>query len=182
MANTPPVESYNAILNRMSNLEDLTTFIANITKGKSDQTATMLKLIASMSTKVNDVREKISQIKSGSLEVGNRIKEVIQNSEVTQKATLQKIKESITNLGNIQGLDNALKGLDNDVSLLIEKAIGNGSGSTAAPPVSPNGNQGAATPGNNTQLGGYTYGRSSHRRGNGRKRRAKKTKRKIHRK
>jgi len=173
---TTPTESYNAILNRMSNLEDLTAFIANITKGKSDKTAAMLTLIASMSAKVNDVREKISQIKSGSLEVGNRIKEVIKTSEDTQKASLLKIKESITNLGNIQGLDTALQGLDKDVSLLIEKAIGSGSGSgaAAAAAASPNSAQGA-----NTQAGGYTYGRSSHRRGNGRRRRTKKTRRKL---
>lgn len=177
---TTPIESYNAILNRMSNLEDLSVFIANITKGKSDKTAAMLTLIASMSAKVNDVREKISQIKSGSLEVGNRIKEVIKTSEDTQKASLLKIKESITNLGNIQGLDTALQGLDKDVSLLIEKAIGSGSGpgsgsgAAAAAAASPNSAQGA-----NTQAGGYTYGRSSHRRGSGRRRRTKKTRRKL---
>lgn len=177
---TTPIESYNAILNRMSNLEDLSAFIANITKGKSDKTAAMLTLIASMSAKVNDVREKISQIKSGSLEVGNRIKEVIKTSEDTQKASLLKIKESITNLGNIQGLDTALQGLDKDVSLLIEKAIGSGSGpgsgsgAAAAAAASPNSAQGA-----NTQAGGYTYGRSSHRRGSGRRRRTKKTRRKL---
>jgi methyl-accepting chemotaxis protein len=168
-------ESYNSILDRMSGLNSLATHIEEITKGKTDQTEGMLKLIASMSAKINDVRENVNKIRSGSVAINNRIKEIIKSSDDTQKANLQKIKDSITRLGNVADLNASITGLDKDVSLLVEKAMDAGDdagadeeGSMFKDAVGPNGEP---------LKGGYTYGKSRHR-GKDRRRRTKKSRRK----
>lgn len=167
-------ESYNAILDRMSGLNSLATHIEEITKGKNTQTEGMLKLIASMSAKINDVRENVNKIRSGSEAINNKIKEIIKSSDDTQKANLQKIKDSITKLGNVSDLNASITGLDKDVSLLVEKTMGAndgagaGAGADADEAVGPNGEP---------LKGGYTYGKSRHR-GKDRRKRTKKSRRK----
>ena len=176
-------ESYNSILDRMSGLTSLATHIEEITKGKNAQTEGMLKLIASMSAKINDVRENVNKIRSGSVAIGNRIKEIIKSSDDTQKANLQKIKDSITKLGNVSDLNASISGLDKDVSLLVEKAMGAGAGdgsdAGAAAGADEEGSmfKDAVGPNGEPLKGGYTYGKSRHR-GKDRRRRTKKSRRK----
>ena len=176
-------ESYNSILDRMSGLTSLATHIEEITKGKNAQTEGMLKLIASMSAKINDVRENVNKIRSGSVEINNRIKEIIKSSDDTQKANLQKIKDSITKLGNVSDLNASISGLDKDVSLLVEKAMGAGAGdgsnAGAAAGADEEGSmfKDAVGPNGEPLKGGYTYGKSRHR-GKDRRRRTKKSRRK----
>ena len=168
-------ESYNAILKRMSDLSDLTSHVESIAKAKSDQSESMMKLIASMSEKINTVRENVDKIRAGSVEIGNRIKDVIKSSEDTQKANLLKIKNSITQLGNVNGINTALQGLDKDINLLVQKAVGGPANNASVPPAQNNGaSNGEGTEG---QSGGYTYGVSKTR-GQMRRRRARKTRRK----
>jgi hypothetical protein len=178
-------ESYNSILDRMSGLSSLATHIEEITKGKNAQTEGMLKLIASMSAKINDVRENVNKIRSGSVAIGNRIKEIIKSSDDTQKANLQKIKDSITKLGNVADLNASISGLDKDVSLLVEKAMGAGAGdgsdagAGAGAGADEEGSmfKDAVGPNGEPLKGGYTYGKSRHR-GKNRRRRTKKSRRK----
>ena len=184
-------ESYNSILDRMSGLTSLATHIEEITKGKNAQTEGMLKLIASMSAKINDVRENVNKIRSGSVEINNRIKGFIKSSDDTQKANLQKIKDSITKLGNVSDLNASISGLDKDVSLLVEKAMGAGAGdgSDAGAGAGDGSDAGAGAdeegsmfkdavgPNGEPLKGGYTYGKSRHR-GKDRRRRTKKSRRK----
>ncbi len=172
-------ESYNAILDRMSGLTSLATHIEEITKGKTDQTEGMLRLIASMSAKINDVRENVNKIRSGSVAIGNRIKEIIKSSDDTQKANLQKIKDSITKLGNVADLNASITGLDKDVSLLVEKAMGAGADAGAGAGADEEGSmfKDAVGPNGEPLKGGYTYGKSRHR-GKDRRRRTKKSRRK----
>ena len=184
-------ESYNSILDRMSGLNSLATHIEEITKGKNAQTEGMLKLIASMSAKINDVRENVNKIRSGSVAIGNRIKEIIKSSDDTQKANLQKIKDSITKLGNVSDLNASISGLDKDVSLLVEKAMGAGAGAGADDDAGAGAGAGAGAdageegsmfreavgPNGEPLKGGYTYGKSRHR-GKDRRRRTKKSRRK----
>ena len=178
-------ESYNSILDRMSGLNSLATHIEEITKGKNAQTEGMLKLIASMSAKINDVRENVNKIRSGSVAIGNRIKEIIKSSDDTQKANLQKIKDSITKLGNVSDLNASISGLDKDVSLLVEKAMGTGTGAGdgsdagAGAGADEEGSmfREAVGPNGEPLKGGYTYGKSRHR-GKDRRRRTKKSRRK----
>ncbi len=182
-------ESYNAILDRMSGLSSLATHIEEITKGKNAQAEGMLKLIASMSAKINDVRENVNKIRAGSVAIGNRIKEIIKSSDDTQKANLQKIKDSITKLGNVSDLNASITGLDKDVSLLVEKAMGSGDDAGAGAGVGAGAGAGAGADEEGSMLreavgpngeplkGGYTYGKSRHR-GKGRRRRTKKSRRK----
>ena len=172
-------ESYNAILDRMSGLTSLATHIEEITKGKTDQTEGMLRLIASMSAKINDVRENVNKIRSGSVAIGNRIKEIIKSSDDTQKANLQKIKDSITKLGNVADLNAYITGLDKDVSLLVEKAMGAGADAGAGEGADEEGSmfKDAVGPNGEPLKGGYTYGKSRHR-GKDRRRRTKKSRRK----
>jgi hypothetical protein len=176
-------ESYNTILDRMSGLNSLATHIEEITKGKNAQTEGMLKLIASMSAKINDVRENVNKIRSGSVAIGNRIKEIIKSSDDTQKANLQKIKDSITKLGNVSDLNASITGLDKDVSLLVEKAMGSGddagAGAGAGAGADEEGSmfREAVGPNGEPLKGGYTYGKSRHR-GKDRRRRTKKSRRK----
>ena len=180
-------ESYNSILDRMSGLNSLATHIEEITKGKNAQTEGMLKLIASMSAKINDVRENVNKIRSGSVEINNRIKGFIKSSDDTQKANLQKIKDSITKLGNVSDLNASISGLDKDVSLLVEKAMGAGAGDDSdedagAGAGADAGEEGsmfreAVGPNGEPLKGGYTYGKSRHR-GKDRRRRTKKSRRK----
>jgi seryl-tRNA synthetase len=156
----------------MSDLSDLTAHVESIAKSKSDESDNMMKLITSMSKKINMVRENVDNIRSGSLEIGNRIKEVIKGSEDTQKANLLKIKNSITQLGNVTGINNALQGLDKDINLLVQKAVGGPSNVDPSRPRPPE--QGASG-----QSGGYTYGSSasSSTRSKGTRSRSKKTRR-----
>ena len=176
-------ESYNAILDRMSGLSSLATHIEEITKGKNAQAEGMLKLIASMSAKINDVRENVNKIRAGSVAIGNRIKEIIKSSDDTQKANLQKIKDSITKLGNVSDLNASITGLDKDVSLLVEKAMGSGddagAGAGAGAGADEEGSmfREAVGPNGEPLKGGYTYGKSRHR-GKDRRRRTKKSRRK----
>ena len=184
-------ESYNSILDRMSGLNSLATHIEEITKGKTDQTEGMLKLIASMSAKIHDVRENVNKIRSGSVAIGNRIKEIIKSSDDTQKANLQKIKDSITKLGNVSDLNASISGLDKDVSLLVEKAMGAGAGDGAGAGAGDGASAGADAdageegsmfreavgPNGEPLKGGYTYGKSRHR-GKDRRKRTKKSRRK----
>ncbi len=172
-------ESYNAILDRMSGLTSLATHIEEITKGKNAQTEGMLRLIASMSAKINDVRENVNKIRSGSVAIGNRIKEIIKSSDDTQKANLQKIKDSITKLGNVADLNASITGLDKDVSLLVEKAMGAGADAGAGEGADEEGSmfKDAVGPNGEPLKGGYTYGKSRHR-GKDRRRRTKKSRRK----
>ena len=175
-------ESYNSILDRMSGLTSLATHIEEITKGKNAQTEGMLKLIASMSAKINDVRENVNKIRSGSVEINNRIKGFIKSSDDTQKANLQKIKDSITKLGNVADLNASIAGLDKDVSLLVEKAMGAGAGDdsdedAAAAVEEASIFREADGPNGEPIKGGYTYGKSRHR-GKNRRRRTKKSRRK----
>jgi len=168
-------ESYNAILKRMSDLSDLTAHVETIAKSKNDQSESMMKLITSMSDKINLVRENVDKIRAGSVEIGNRIKDVIKSSEDTQKANLLKIKNSITQLGNVNGINTALQGLDKDINLLVQKAVGGPSSNAPVPP--PQSNGASREEGATGQEGGYTYGMSM-KKGNGRRRRARKTRRK----
>jgi hypothetical protein len=174
-------ESYNAILKRMSDLSDLTAHVETIAKSKNDQSESMMKLITSMSGKINLVRENVDKIRAGSVEIGNRIKDVIKSSEDSQKANLLKIKNSITQLGNVNGINIALQGLDKDINLLVQKAVGGPSSNAPAPPPQSNGTSGASSvsseEGATSQEGGYTYGMSI-KKGKGRRRRARKTRRK----
>lgn len=176
-------ESYNSILDRMSGLTSLATHIEEITKGKNAQTEGMLKLIASMSAKINDVRENVNKIRSGSVAIGNRIKEIIKSSDDTQKANLQKIKDSITKLGNVSDLNASISGLDKDVSLLVEKAMGAGAGDGSDAGAGAGADEegsmfkDAVGPNGEPLKGGYTYGKSRHR-GKDRRRRTKKSRRK----
>lgn len=175
-------ESYKTILDRMSGLNSLATHIEEITKGKNAQTEGMLKLIASMSAKINDVRENVNKIRSGSVEINNRIKGFIKSSDDTQKANLQKIKDSITKLGNVADLNASIAGLDKDVSLLVEKAMGAGAGDdsdedAAAADEEASIFREAVGPNGEPIKGGYTYGKSRHR-GKNRRRRTKKSRRK----
>ena len=178
-------ESYNAILDRMSGLNSLASHIEEITKGKNAQTEGMLKLIASMSAKINDVRENVNKIRSGSVAIGNRIKEIIKSSDDTQKANLQKIKDSITKLGNVSDLNASIIGLDKDVSLLVEKAMGSGAGDGADAGADTGAGadeegsmfREAVGPDGRPLAGGYTYGKSRHR-GKDRRKRTKKSRRK----
>lgn len=177
------MESYNTVLGRMSGLTDLANHIETITKGKNEQTTEMLKVIADMSKHINNVRENVDKIKAGSVAVSNRLKEVINSSEDTQKANLEKIKANITTLGNVSNLDTALKSLDKDIGLLVEKAMGPNSGPTSAPtpgpttpgPTAPGPNAPAPTTG--PTVGGYTYGKSR-KKGKGRRKRTKNSRRK----
>ena len=192
------MESYNTVLGRMSGLTDLANHIETITKGKNEQTAEMLKVISEMSKHVNNVRENVDKIKAGNVAVSNRLKEVINSSEDTQKANLEKIKANITTLGNVSNLDTALKSLDKDIGLLVEKAMGPSTGPSTGPSSgNTNGNTTGTTTGNTTDnttgnntsgnttgnntsgatFGGYTYGKSR-KKGKGRRKRTKKSRRK----
>jgi hypothetical protein len=121
----------------------------------------------------------VNKIRSGSVAIGNRIKEIIKSSDDTQKANLQKIKDSITRLGNVADLNASITGLDKDVSLLVEKAMGSGAGAGAGAGEGEEGSmfREAVGPNGEPLKGGYTYGKSRHR-GKDRRRRTKKSRRK----
>lgn len=186
-------ESYNEVLGRMSGLTDLANHIETITQGKDKQSQEMMQVIGEMSKIITDVRENVDKIKTGSVAIGERMKEVIKNSEDTQKTNLAKIKASITTLGNINPLNESLKRLDEQVNLLAQKALPVGSSGSASSSNDAAGSGSSAKSSDNdddenndeegsmfkdsNKKGGYTYGKSR-KRGKGRRRRTKKSRRK----
>ena len=192
---TSDQESYNMVLDRMSSLTDLASHIETLSAEKNKQSASMMKLISEMSETITDVRENVDKIRTGSVVIGNRIKEVIKSSEQTQKTNLSKIKASITELGNVKPLNESLQKLDEQVKLLATKALPTGSVTSSIDSSKDEKSTGSVQPpssdvgsvqppssdvsdNNNVKKGGYTYSNSSSRRsGNGRRRRTKKTRR-----
>ena len=199
---TSDQESYNMVLDRMSSLTDLASHIETLSAEKNKQSASMMKLISEMSETITDVRENVDKIRTGSVVIGNRIKEVIKSSEQTQKTNLSKIKASITELGNVKPLNESLQKLDEQVKLLATKALPTGSVTSSKDSSNDEKSTGSVQPpssdvakppssdvakppssdvsdNNNVKKGGYTYSNSnsSRRSGNGRRRRTKKTRR-----
>jgi hypothetical protein len=147
----------------------------------------------------------VDNIHAGSLKVSNSIKELIAESDTTQQKKLEEIKKSIELLGQVKDINDSVNGLNGIVSELLNKVDGPGPGSGSGsgpgnvkqipPPAAATAATGTTTPptGNVSQLvralerphlglknstkGGYTYGKSK-KRGKGRRKRTKKSRKK----
>jgi hypothetical protein len=177
--NMAGTESFNITLKRMSELNGLAAYIEEVAKGKNDNTTAIIKLIGEMSKKIQSVKDNVANIRTGSLEVGSRIKEVIAESDTKQKEKLEKIKTSIKSLGQVKDINDSVKSLDDTVSDLLNKVTGPGSGSGPGPGPGPGPGSGAVPVAATTDptKGGYTYGKSK-KRGKGRRKRTKKSRKK----
>jgi polyhydroxyalkanoate synthesis regulator phasin len=193
---------YKTTLNKMSELTDLTDYINKVADGKTKNTTAIIQLIDDMSKQIQSVKDNVDNIHAGSLKVSNSIKELIAESDTTQQKKLEEIKKSIELLGQVKDINDSVNGLNGIVSELLNKVDGSGPGPGSGsgsgnvkqmpPPAAATAATGTTTPptGNVSQLvraleipplgltkGGYTYGKSK-KRGKGRRKRTKKSRKK----
>ena len=163
---------YKSTLNKMANLEDLSKFIVAQNAALEAKRGNLNKIITGMQSQVSKIRDQIDNIKSKGAVISTEMKQVINDSNSKQEQSLTNIKNSISSMIKMDKLETAVKGLENDISSLYATSASAGEGrlNPEAPAFIP-----AAT--GPEQSGGYTYGKSR-KRGKGRRKRTKKSRKK----
>ena len=173
---------YKSTLNKMANLEDLSKFIVAQNAALEAKRGNLNKIITGMQSQVSKIRDQIDNIKSKGVVISTEMKQVINDSNTKQEQSLTNIKNSISSMIKMDKLETAVKGLENDISSLYATSASAGEGrlNPDAATFIPAAQQPAATgPAATTsgQAGGYTYGKSR-KRGKGRRKRTKKSRKK----
>jgi chromosome segregation ATPase len=171
---------YKSTLNKMANLEDLSKFIVAQNAALEAKRGNLNKIITGMQSQVSKIRDQIDNIKSKGAVISTEMKQVINDSNTKQEQSLTNIKNSISSMIKMDKLETAVKGLENDISSLYATSASAGEGrlnpeAPAFTPEQPAATGPAATA--SEQSGGYTYGKSR-KRGKGRRKRTKKSRKK----
>jgi len=168
---------YKSTLNKMANLEDLSKFIVSQNAALEEKRGNLNKIITGMQTQVSKIRDQIDNIKSKGAVISTEMKQVINDSNTKQEQSLANIKNSISSMIKMDKLETAVNGLENDISALYASSASAGEGklNPGASEYIPAAQQPAATA--SEQSGGYTYGKSR-KRGKGRRKRTKKSRKK----
>jgi hypothetical protein len=172
-----PSVNYKDTLNKMANLEEVSSFIVSQNAALEAKRGMLGKTLSNMQIQISKIRDQIDNIKSKGSVANTEMKQLIADADTKQQQSLKNIKTSISAMINMDKLETSIKNLEGDINTL-SSAAGTGS-NPSAPAFVPGAGAGAGA--GPTQAGGYTYGKSRHR-GNGRRRRTKKTRRKHNRK
>jgi hypothetical protein len=170
---TPPV-NYKDTLNKMANLEDVSSFIVSQSAVLEAKRGMLGKTLSNMQIQISKIRDQIDNIKSKGSVANTEMKQLIADADTKQQQSLKNIKTSISSMINMDKLETSIKNLEGDINTL-SSAAGTGTNPSApafVPGAVPGAGAGAGA--GPTQAGGYTYGKSRHR-GNGRRRRTKKS-------
>ena len=167
---------YKSTLNKMANLEDLSKFIVAQNAALEAKRGNLNKIITGMQSQVSKIRDQIDNIKSKGAVISTEMKQVINDSNTKQEQSLTNIKNSISSMIKMDKLETAVKGLENDISSLYATSASAGEGrlNPDAATFIPAADAPATASG---QSGGYTYGKSR-KRGKGRRKRTKKSRKK----
>jgi len=163
---TPPV-NYKDTLNKMANLEEVSSFIVSQNAALEAKRGMLGKTLSNMQIQISKIRDQIDNIKSKGSVANTEMKQLIADADTKQQQSLKNIKTSISAMINMDKLETSIKNLEGDINTL-SSAAGTGT-NPAAPAFVP-----GAGAGGPSQAGGYTYGKSRNR-GNGRRRRTKKS-------
>lgn len=163
---------YTDTLNNMANLEDLTKFVVASNTALEGKRSQMVKLLVDMQSQVGKIRDQIESIKNKGTSATTEIKQLIKDADTKQGESLKRIKSNITSMIQMDELENTVKNLEGDINTLagvttavVGSSIGLDPGSGRPPAIGP------------ATLGGYTYGKSR-RKGKGRRKRTKKSRKK----
>ena len=176
-----PTVNYKDTLNKMANLEEVSSFIVSQNAALEAKRGMLGKTLSNMQIQISKIRDQIDNIKSKGSVANTEMKQLIADADTKQQQSLKNIKTSISSMINMDKLETSIKNLEGDINTL-SSAAGTGT-NPSAPAFVPGAGAGAGAGASAgpTQAGGYTYGKSRHR-GNGRRRRTKKTRRKHNRK
>lgn len=169
-----PTVNYKDTLNKMANLEEVTSFIVSQNAALEAKRGMLGKTLSNMQIQISKIRDQIDNIKSKGSVANTEMKQLIADADTKQQQSLKNIKTSISSMINMDKLETSIKNLEGDINTL-SSAAGTGTNPSApafVPGAVPGAGAGAGA--GPTQAGGYTYGKSRHR-GNGRRRRTKKS-------
>ena len=169
-----PSVNYKDTLNKMANLEEVTSFIVSQNAALEAKRGMLGKTLSNMQIQISKIRDQIDNIKSKGSVANTEMKQLIADADTKQQQSLKNIKTSISSMINMDKLETSIKNLEGDINTL-SSAAGTGTNPSApafVPGAVPGAGAGAGA--GPTQAGGYTYGKSRHR-GNGRRRRTKKS-------
>ena len=169
-----PIVNYKDTLNKMANLEEVTSFIVSQNAALEAKRGMLGKTLSNMQIQISKIRDQIDNIKSKGSVANTEMKQLIADADTKQQQSLKNIKTSISSMINMDKLETSIKNLEGDINTL-SSAAGTGTNPSApafVPGAVPGAGAGAGA--GPTQAGGYTYGKSRHR-GNGRRRRTKKS-------
>jgi len=174
---TPPV-NYKDTLNKMANLEDVSSFIVSQSAVLEAKRGMLGKTLSNMQIQISKIRDQIDNIKSKGSVANTEMKQLIAEADTKQQQSLKNIKTSISSMINMDKLETSIKNLEGDINTL-SSAAGTGT-NPSAPAFVPRTGAGAGAGAGAGLVGGYTYGKSRNR-GNVRRRRTKKSRRKYNR-
>lgn len=169
-----PSVNYKDTLNKMANLEEVSSFIVSQNAALEAKRGMLGKTLSNMQIQISKIRDQIDNIKSKGSVANTEMKQLIADADTKQQQSLKNIKTSISSMINMDKLETSIKNLEGDINTL-SSAAGTGTNPSApafVPGAVPGAGAGAGA--GPTQAGGYTYGKSRHR-GNGRRRRTKKS-------
>jgi len=175
-----PESDYEDTLNKMANLESLSTFITEQTTALDAKRGEMTTKLSNMQTQVADIKQKIGSIRFNSGEAARAIQKLINESGKKQQDSLKIIQASIKAMLNMGKLDDSITNLEGEISGLTTVVNDAGPPPSGTPPPGEGmrtrgslGNQlpvrTMGTRGNPTTFrdpdltGGYTYGKSRSR-------------------
>jgi outer membrane murein-binding lipoprotein Lpp len=127
---------YNATLNRMAGLDELTQYIAATSTASVANKRQLLSQIKKMADDISKVRDQIDAIKNKGAQANASIITVIKSANDKQKQSLTSIKNSIKELSNVDQLQTNISTLEKDIENLTAKALGS-SGPGPAPESKP---------------------------------------------
>ena len=127
---------YNATLNRMAGLDELTQYIAATSTASVANKRQLLSQIKKMADDISKVRDQIDAIKNKGAQANASIITVIKSANDKQKQSLTSIKNSIKELSNVDQLQTNISTLEKDIENLTAKALGS-SGPGPAPAPAP---------------------------------------------
>jgi predicted RecB family endonuclease len=180
--------NYKDTLNKMANLEELSKFVLAQNVALEASRGKLIKTLSDMQSQVSNVRDEMDNIKSKGATATTEMRQVITDADQKQVGQLNNIKAMITNMTKMDKLDTAVKSLENDINTLAKaSSVGTGHNAAATTFV-PGSAKPTGSPADNTRskggpkpppstVGGYTYGKSR-KKGNGRRKRTKKSRKK----
>jgi hypothetical protein len=171
---SPTTSPVDVTLNKMANLEELSNFVVSTNVAMEAKRGNMVKLLVDMQRQVVKVRDQIESIKNRGNNATADIKKMIKTADTKQEESLKRIKSSITSMLEMDQLESAVKNLEGDITSLSGVATDSLTLDPTAPEFVPAASRGTT---DGPTLGGYTYGKSR-KKGKGRRKRTKKSRKK----
>ena len=155
----PQNDTWEQTLRKMTELGELSATMKDSTAKLSAKRNAMIQIVVSMREKMKTIQSVIDKAKNEGNTAITTCRQAIKDAGPEQKAKLDELKNQITQLSNFDELEKNIKALDGDINRITGVA---GAAKTAL---------------SGNQQGGYTYGKSR-KKGKGRRKRTKKSRKK----